>query len=278
MSSSKVLPHADDFTPVSLVADSLDESTKVFTPTSPVRVPGENRFVPGETMPAESGEEPFRSPAPPEPDEPDREAEVASPETNESAPPPTPEIDIETLRQEAYEQGRNDARRDLEGELLATVAGFKEACQRLEELRNRLLGQHREEIINLAIALADHIIGHEPTIQRDLVVKTLEKALDAALKEESYEVWLNPDDLEQARQAAPELIRSLQHLTTLNFRTDTTIRRGGCRVEGESCLVDATLQAQLESARQFLLDRLQDQSGPADPDHPVTEPGNHDSR
>ena len=63
---------------------------------------------------------------------------------------------------------------------------------------------------------------------------------------------VHPDDLAVAEAKAPELIAAVRGLERIVFKTDPTLTRGGCLLESATCSVDATVETQLDSLREFL--------------------------
>ena len=273
MSSSKVFRDDRDFVPSSLVAATLDETRTVFTPVSPVRDLSRPADTPGpeETVP-DPGPDRSGPPLPQAAESIAEEVAVEEPQPETPSPPPP---DIEAIRDQAYEQGRADAAAALQQDLGQAVQSLIQAAEKLDKAHHQFVDRQREEVVNLAVTLARHILGREPETQRDLIVRSLDLALSAALRERSYEIWVHPDDLERAREAGSEFLDQIQHLDHIEFRTDAAVGRGGCRLEGADCLVDATLSARLESAREFLLEHganhcLTDESGPGPDKTPTT--------
>ena len=267
MSSSKVFRDDRDFVPTSLIAATLDDNRTMFTPVSPVRDLSRPADTPrpGET-PDPGPDQPV---VPPEQtDEPVAEKTAAEKPTPEKQSPPPP--DIEAIRDQAFAEGKAAAAEALHQDLGQAIQSLIRAAEKLDKAHDQFVNQQREEVVNLAVTLARHILGREPETQRDLIVRSLDLALSSALRERSYEIWVHPDDLERAQEAGSAFLDQIQHLEHITFRTDPAIGRGGCRLEGADGLVDATLSARLETARELLLEHGTD-SGPSDGSGPGPE-------
>ncbi len=261
MSSSKVFREDPAFTPVSLVRAKIQPDA------------------------AESDREPA-SPAPaeqPQAEEVDRQAPA------ETTPPPSqpPLPDIDAIRAEAYEQGRQDALRTekeenkqneqaQQSELRQVIEAFTRACAEVDTLHEEILEQSHGNMINLVIALARKIIGREITTGRDIIAGTLRNAIELAMKNDAYDIWLHPDDLTVVEKMVPDLIASVQQLNHITLKTDQEIMRGGCRLDSDICTVDATIEAQLETAREFLEEQITNNDnntpGAAENSGPAEEP------
>lgn len=154
--------------------------------------------------------------------------------------------------EKAYNQGVNDTLIQQKDHLVKTIEAFTLASQKINVLHQSLLEQSREDMINLVIALSKKILGQELEIKRDAIAMTLQNALDQAIESEEFFVTLHPDDLARAEEMVPELLASIRGLEHLVFKIDPEMTPGGCHLESNACAVDASIEMQLESARDYL--------------------------
>jgi flagellar assembly protein FliH len=216
MSSSRVFKADASFTPTPIVRRALDP---------------EEALLP---EPARAETSPAAAPAPP------------------AAAEPTEVVDLEALRVEAYNQGRADFAAQWETEFQQAMAAFADACQKIDRQRRALVEHSRGDIINLIISLTRTIVGEELATPRNVIAATVQRALEQAIDSEEYYVTLHPDDLALAEARAPELVAAVRGLERLVFKTDPSLTRGGCLLESALCSVDATVETQLDSLREFL--------------------------
>lgn len=235
MSSSKIFKNDPSFTPVSLVSEKIQPDSVDMQDQHPIPVASETE------QPEQEGVQ-----SPPA-------QEMPSP----ASQPPLPDLDA--IRAEAYAQGKLDAQQGTKeneqvqlSDLRQTIEAFSRACAEVDNLHGELLEQSRGDMINLVIALSKKIIGHEISTGRDVIASTLKNAIDLAMKYNEYDIWIHPDDLAVVEKMVPELIRSVQQLNHITLKTDPNILQGGCRLDSDICTVDATIEAQLETAREFL--------------------------
>lgn len=234
MSSSRVFKDDPAFTPVSLInKEQQDQNQTSPTPESP-----QDNFG-HDTQAQESVN------SPPE----------QAPTAGEHSLPPAPDLDA--IRAEGYTQGKLETEQAMEKGLQQTSLAFARACAEVDNLHKNLLEASRGDMINLVIALSKKIIGRELTTSRNIIVDTLQNAIELAIKHHEYDIWLNPADLETVEKLVPELIGSVQKLEHVTLKTDVDITPGGCRLDSSVCTVDATIEAQLETVRDFL-----DEKGP----------------
>lgn len=216
MSSSKIFKKDEQFTPVPLVQHQIA---------------------------ARESEVKGSATLPPDP----RPSKAKPPE-----PEPTPQLDLSAIKKEAYNQGMKDQAAQLQTEFQHAVKAFTDACQKIDNQRKQQLLQSRGEIINLIITLSKKILGQELSLPRNIIATTLQAALEQAIESEEYYVTLNPEDLAFAEEKVPDLIASIRGLERIVFKVDKSVGRGGCLLESTVCSVDATIETQLESMKDYL--------------------------
>lgn len=237
MSSSKVFKGDTQFTPLSLIREAIEPPVRK-SPQPALNLAPEARS---------------RKPAPADAPPPASEAPAAKPApVAEPAPPPQPQIDIEAIRQEAFQQGAADLAHRLQSEFTQTINAFAQACQKVDELHQQRIANGTGHLINLVMALTEKIVGQELATPRHIIADTLHTALEQAISSEEFQVTLHPDDLTFAEARTPELITAIRGLQQLSFKTDADMVRGGCRLESVACTVDASIEGQLAATRDYL--------------------------
>jgi flagellar assembly protein FliH len=232
MSSSKVFKKDLHFTPTPLVRRNI----------LPVRK--ESKFHPAATPPQSFPDTAVQTPLV-EPDD----VLLAQ---GEAKGEPETQLDIEALKQEAYNQGKADLAAQFQMEFQQTLAAFADGCQKIDSQRKKMLQQSRGDLINLIILLSEKILGQELATPRNIIAATLQSALEQAIESEEYYVTLHPEDLAFAEAKVPEIIADIRGLERIVFKTDNSMIRGGCLLESSFCRVDATIETQLASMREFL--------------------------
>jgi flagellar assembly protein FliH len=177
-----------------------------------------------------------------------------------SPPPPAgsppahqaPPVDLQALKQEAYNQGMADQAAQDQAKFQQAIEAFAEACHKIDNHRKMSIERSRGDMINLIIALSKKILGQELTMPRNIIATTLRTAIEQAIESEEYYVTLHPEDLALAEEKVPELIAEIRGLERIIFKTDRNITKGGCLLESSTCSVDATIDSQIESMKEFL--------------------------
>lgn len=150
--------------------------------------------------------------------------------------------EADNIRETAYREGYEKSLSELHTHLLAA-----------HERRDKALAEVEQDVLRLAVKLAEKIIGHE--IERDdkTIADMVATALRHARRDEALTVRINPLDqtiLEQFR----ERLDPSGRVRFLDFVTDPQVKRGGCLIESESGTIDAQLETQLRALERALIE------------------------
>jgi len=164
----------------------------------------------------------------------------------------------EEIESQAYNLGYDQGHKD--GEELGRRQ-FEVGLQHLEKFMESfkkqtagLSSSYEAQMLQVSLLVARVIIEKEITDDDGLIARILKKALDKTVEGSTITVHLNPRDFENLGEDF------LSRLSTpggnrLELRPDTKVSRGGCIMETDFGLVDASL----ESRWQCLLDDIKSQ-------------------
>lgn len=172
--------------------------------------------------------------------------ELAKPEFS----PPMP--DVESIQEEAYTAGVEQGRRQAEADFGSATSALTLVCDQLNTLRETILKNSKNEMIELVLALSEKIIRHSVTEQNQTIVDTVESAIHSAVKSSEFYIYLHPDDMHTIQERIQGYVSGLNGLENLIIKSDQTIERGGCKVESENCTVDATIASQFKVLQETL--------------------------
>lgn len=116
---------------------------------------------------------------------------------------------------------------------------------RLEETWQSLHETIEEEITSLSFTIAHKVVRDAVSDKRDLIVTQVRSALTHLHESGLVRVRVHPSDLAVLESARTALSQTPHGLLTLKFETDPAISPGGCLVQAQSLLIDATLDTQL---------------------------------
>ena len=206
------------------------------------------------------------APAPEPLPEPEPEIQATVEEVPVETVQPITLEELEAIRQEAYNEGFSTGEKDgfHAGQLRARQDAelrLNEQLARLEQLMGHLLEPIAEQDQALELALVD-LVAHvsREVIQRELHSDSsqLQQILSEALGllpmgAGNLRIHVNPQDF--------ELVKALRerHEESWKIVEDSALEPGGCRVESQNSLVDATVETRLKQALAQLFEHKREQ-------------------
>ncbi|MBF6028719.1 flagellar assembly protein FliH [Pseudomonas sp. P115] len=182
--------------------------------------------------------------------------------------------EVESIRQEAYNEGFSAGEKD--GFRSSTLKVRQEAeaalgvkLGSLERLMRSLfdpIAEQDSQLEKAMVGLVEHIARQ--VIQRELVLDSshIESVMREALKllplgVGNVRLYINPQDFEQVKALRE------RHEETWRIVEDAALQPGGCRVETEHSRIDATVETRISQIMAKLLDQVHEQVlNPAEPD------------
>jgi len=188
----------------------------------------------------------------------DEPLSTAIPEEPEKpiTPPPAPEpaIDIDAIRQESYLEGVDAGRLQAEEDFENGAQTLLCICNELDTLRETILQNSAQEMKELVLNISEKIIRHSVSQQEDTIVATIKEAIQLAVKSDEFQIQINPQDLESLEQQKGEIIETVNGLDNIVFHADSSVERGGCKLESTCCTVDASLTSQIDIIRDSIME------------------------
>ncbi|MBA2928380.1 flagellar assembly protein FliH [Pseudomonas sivasensis] len=182
--------------------------------------------------------------------------------------------ELESIRQEAYNEGFAAGEKDGFRSTTLKVRQEAEAALNvklasLERLMGVLfdpIAEQDAQIEKSMVGLVEHIARQ--VIQRELVLDSshIESVMREALKllplgVGNVRLYINPQDFEQVKALRE------RHEETWRIVEDAALQPGGCRVETEHSRIDATVETRISQIMAKLLDQVHEQVlNPAEPD------------
>jgi len=116
---------------------------------------------------------------------------------------------------------------------------------RLEETWRSLHDTVEEEIASLSFMIAQKVAREAVVEKREVIATQVRSALAHLHESGLVRVRVHPSDLAVLESAQTALSQTPHGMLTLKFETDPSLSPGGCLVQAQSLLIDATLDTQL---------------------------------
>lgn len=158
----------------------------------------------------------------------------------------------EQARREGEAAGRADGLAAARAETAQAIAALGEATRSILSVRDELVGVLESQAAELALGLAEQIFVGSIEVQPERVVDIARGALRRLTERHRLVVVVNPVDLELLSDAVVSLRQELGGIEYLDVQADRRIGRGGALVRTDYGELDATIAAQLQTAREIV--------------------------
>lgn len=163
--------------------------------------------------------------------------------------------EAEQIRHEAARQGAALGQDEARQQFLPSLIAFANAGQALIVFEERLISRHTAQLVRLALDIAEKIIQKAVEEDSQIVASTVERAKREVADAKQIRIWLHPKDFEVLREVRPDLLKiGEEGGRTIEVVAAEEVSRGGCRLETEMGIVDATIPVQIQEVRRQLLD------------------------
>ena len=173
----------------------------------------------------------------------------------------------EALEKEAYEKGYAQGEKDGfeygKKNMLIVNEHLERVLTGLQDTPRRVFQDYREWLISVCLTLTKHLLRAELQMNPEAVVSLVSAVMDDAEEAHSLTLFLNPADMETLKKHADFGRLTQREGRTWTFKPDSKLERGGCRLESELQVLDASVETRLG-----LLEKYLQQHGPTHEDTP----------
>ncbi len=160
--------------------------------------------------------------------------------------------ELESARQEAFQKGLEEGRRQAASHYDAALGRLARALEEIAGLKPRLRAEVEREAVDLALAIARRVLRRELHVDPEAVVGLAKAAFEKAALREVTAVRLHPAHAAAVRShlgriGAPQAIDILE---------DPSLEPGAVIVETVRGSIDASISSQLEEIERGLADAL----------------------
>jgi flagellar assembly protein FliH len=162
------------------------------------------------------------------------------------------ESDAAGVRAAAREEGLQEGRDEV---LAALTPGVEALAQAVEAVRaDQYARAERLEAhaVDLALFLAEKVIGGALAVQPDRVVEAVRGALRGIVERERITILVHPEDLELVREAMDDMRTTLGGIEHCEVQAERRVSRGGAVVRTADGDVDARVETKLQRAREVV--------------------------
>ncbi|MES2200477.1 MAG: HrpE/YscL family type III secretion apparatus protein [Chlamydiota bacterium] len=143
------------------------------------------------------------------------------------------EAECEELRKKAHEEG-----------LQKGLEEFNEHILSLDKEAKKILLEMQKIILPLALKAAQKIVSREIELNPETIVDIVMQAMAPAKQNKKITIFANKSDLEALERNKPKLKEIFENLQVLNIQERPDVTSGGCMIETETGIINATAENQ----------------------------------
>ncbi len=163
------------------------------------------------------------------------------------------EKNIKKISEDCYKKGFSDGTEFQKKEALPVINAVASMTKMIPLIKKEIIKKTEEQIIMLAIAIAEKIINQEVATNKEIILSVLKGALKNIAETDGMKIRLNPQDFHYMMEVKKDFLQSFDGLHNVVFEEDTSIKRGGAIVETMFGEVDARLESQLKEIHAAML-------------------------
>jgi len=142
-----------------------------------------------------------------------------------------------------YEDGERAGRADEQEKLRRVKEDLTHIIKENIECKEKLLKEAESTIVKMAFAFAKQLVGEAVQIQPEIVQNHVKKALEFILDESKLIFRVNPEDIARFDKKEEFIHEGL--LKKVEVIPDESVSRGGCILETNAGIIDATIESQI---------------------------------
>jgi flagellar assembly protein FliH len=143
-----------------------------------------------------------------------------------------------------------------------------EAVEALRHTRKRIQRDSEKEIVELVLAVAGRIVGHEVQTDREAIVAVVREALQKVENQDTVVIKMNPADVDFLDRLRLPLSSLSRNPDGLRIEADESVGLGGCLIETDGGDIDARIESRLRIVGEAFRKKL----GQGLPEHEAEAP------
>ncbi|TPV95479.1 MAG: hypothetical protein B7733_09510 [Myxococcales bacterium FL481] len=179
-----------------------------------------------------------------------------------AAPVDEQQVAFEQAKQSGYEAGLAEGRAQAEREVSELLASWQASVNDVLGARQVVLEAYRQELVELALVVADAIVQRHIAREPDFSQHLVEQAFATLGRAEAFTLTLCPQDAEELDAWLHQLAETG---CSVVVQRDESLGRGDLRLRTATGSVESLMSERVARARQLVL-------GDANRDDPPTEP------
>ncbi|MCL5256738.1 MAG: FliH/SctL family protein [Chloroflexi bacterium] len=152
---------------------------------------------------------------------------------------------FQAAQEEGYAAGWREGVAQGQAEAQSQIELMRRLADELRRAKAQLAAECEQEVVNLALAIAQKIVRVQASVDRELVTRVVEAATQGIATQDIVRIAVNPTDLETISGYWSEEHDPGYREHGLEFTADERVEVGGCVVTTKRGTIDAKLEVQI---------------------------------
>jgi len=149
-----------------------------------------------------------------------------------------------------FTQGEKDGREIGKQSMEIIAQQLSEVVDAIGKIPQEIAAKYSNLIQEIIIGVAENVLMVEVEKNSEIVKKSIEMAFQALDDAHKVTIKLNPKDYALLDEFVLESMQEIKTGSKVTWKPDPEIKKGGCIVETDTQLVDATLDSRMEQIRE----------------------------
>ncbi|MBN1381540.1 MAG: hypothetical protein JXA41_07685 [Deltaproteobacteria bacterium] len=155
--------------------------------------------------------------------------------------------------QKGFTEGFQKGKEQQKSDTGQTIQMLTSLIEELNELKQKILENAEEQILDLTLAVARKVIHMEVATRREIIQGVLKDAIRIIVDRENMKIHVHPQDFQYMMEIKSDFLSSFDGVKNSVFEEDETVGRGGAIVETQFGEVDARIDQQFNEVKSLLL-------------------------
>ena len=152
------------------------------------------------------------------------------------------------IKEAAREEGRREGREEASARIEEALETLNQAVKE----RKKIVKDAENEIVRLALKVAEQIIRSEVSMHRDVCLNIVSEAIGRVSDREQIIVKVNREDAEYLKRYKDRLAGMLDGVKSFSIVEDSNIEPGGCVIETNLGFIDARIGTKIRAIEEAL--------------------------
>lgn len=162
------------------------------------------------------------------------------------------ELKAQQMKDQASQEGWQEGITAAEAEAQNIRQQAGKVLEQAQSIYNNTLENMESEIVDLAVDIAERVVLAQLAVEPRTIMEIAKECMELIKNRPLVNIYVNNADYHMVQEDENELLQGLPGKVELHILADNGISPGGCRIETDQGLVDATLETRWQEVLKAL--------------------------